>query len=312
MPDGGNILMTVVVCTSDRLAFLRKAVASVLPQLGADSELLVVDNGSTDGTAEFLAGLAAHPGARFCREEQAGLSIARNTALREARGEFVIFLDDDAVADAGWLAGYGNFFSRLPHAKVGGAGGAVEPDFEVPPPGWMPACNIPEPETSRACKPAVESPWGCNVAVRREAALAAGGFNPRLGHRGKISGAYEEIDLQERIQRAGWEYWWVKGAGVRHFVEARRHMSLGWMLSSSFRMGRCRAQRRLGQLKKGRVKFSLVRVLVGPFHFLANAILALVSWPFGGGRNAAAAAARACGIAGFTWELLCAPGGRAD
>jgi glycosyltransferase involved in cell wall biosynthesis len=308
----GDPLITISICTYNRAAFLQKTLAALLPQLAGDTELLLVDNASTDSTPAFLAGLAGRPAVKICREEKLGLSLARNTALAAASGEFVIFLDDDALVQPGWLAGYQKFFSHPPNDRLGGAGGAVEPEFEIPPPAWVwqgTGC-VPEPGQDRVCAPG-DNPWGCNFAVRRAAAIAAGGFNPVLGHRGNMSGAYEEVELLDRVRRAGYEVWWVANVGVRHFIEAKR-LRLAAQLSAAFRMGGCRAVRRLDALPGARQRtvFTAGRVLIAPFHCLLNVLLAALSFPFRGGAVTARALVHAASITGLTCKLVTRTFGR--
>ena len=89
--------MSVVVPTYDRERVLPRALDSALAQTYEDFEVLVVDDGSTDGTAGLVAEYAARDGrVRYLRQPQnAGVSAARNRGIREARGEFVAFLDSD-------------------------------------------------------------------------------------------------------------------------------------------------------------------------------------------------------------------------
>src|SRR2546426_8522794 len=105
--SGPDPLVTVAICTRNRAAFLEKAVHSVLRQITDNTEVLIVDNASTDETPKMAAQLAAtNSCVTVCRENELGLSAARNTALVKARGKYVIFLDDDAVAEQGWLEAY--------------------------------------------------------------------------------------------------------------------------------------------------------------------------------------------------------------
>jgi hypothetical protein len=88
-------LVSVVIATRNRLAFLREAVASVRAQTLGNWELIVVDDASSDGTAEWLGTEEACPARAIllcCRRER---SAARNAGLAQARGEWVMFLDDD-------------------------------------------------------------------------------------------------------------------------------------------------------------------------------------------------------------------------
>src|SRR5712691_580177 len=92
-------LVTVAICTRNRAPFLEQAVRSVLAQIHDDTEILIVDNASTDETPRVAAALAATNGCVTVRRELSpGIIIARNAALANARGHFVLFLDDDEVA----------------------------------------------------------------------------------------------------------------------------------------------------------------------------------------------------------------------
>jgi glycosyltransferase involved in cell wall biosynthesis/SAM-dependent methyltransferase len=88
----GLALVSVVIPCFDQAAFLDEAIESVLAQTYPHFELLVVDDGSTDNSAEVAA---RHPGVRLVRQRNRGLPAARNAGLRESAGDFVVFLDAD-------------------------------------------------------------------------------------------------------------------------------------------------------------------------------------------------------------------------
>ena len=89
--------VSVIIPTYNRSALLREAVAGVLNQSFKDVEILIVDDGSSDDTAEVVRGFGGD--VRYFRQNHAGLNAARNLALSEARGEYAALLDDDDV----WL-----------------------------------------------------------------------------------------------------------------------------------------------------------------------------------------------------------------
>jgi hypothetical protein len=97
--------ITVVLCTYNRADRLAGAVGAILAQQGADHELVVVDDGSTDDTPTVLATLD-HPRLRVVRRPNGGLSKARNTGIAAARGRWIVFIDDDDRAEPGWLASF--------------------------------------------------------------------------------------------------------------------------------------------------------------------------------------------------------------
>ncbi|HVN95735.1 MAG TPA: glycosyltransferase family 2 protein [Syntrophorhabdaceae bacterium] len=84
-------MISVVITTYNRKAFLRDAVLSVLNQDYLDKEVIVIDDGSTDNSSEVLEGLPV----RYLLKENRGISSARNKGIELARGEYIAFLDVD-------------------------------------------------------------------------------------------------------------------------------------------------------------------------------------------------------------------------
>src|SRR3954471_4782626 len=102
-----TIKVTVAIPTYNRADFLRQTLAGIAAQQFPREhfEVLVIDNNSTDHTAAVVAEFAnERPAPRYLREEKQGLDHARNRALAEARGEIVVFGDDDILVKPDWLA----------------------------------------------------------------------------------------------------------------------------------------------------------------------------------------------------------------
>ncbi len=114
---GERPLVSVVLPTRDRCGLLPRAIASVTGQTYANWELLVVNDGSTDGTAVLLAGIADQRMRSF-RGNGAGVCAARNVALAQARGRLVAYLDDDNVMHPGWLKAVVWAFEQHPATQV--------------------------------------------------------------------------------------------------------------------------------------------------------------------------------------------------
>ncbi len=85
-------MISVIIPCYNQAHFLYEAIESVLAQTHHDFEIIVVDDGSTDSTAEVAAG---HPDVRYVRQPNRGVATARNTGLRESEGEYLVFLDAD-------------------------------------------------------------------------------------------------------------------------------------------------------------------------------------------------------------------------
>jgi len=97
---------SVAVATVDNLVFLRLCLESILENPDHPSEVVVVDNGSSDGTSEYLRALVvAHPAVRpIFNRENAGFAAAMNQALAVATADVVVLLNDDAIVSPGWLS----------------------------------------------------------------------------------------------------------------------------------------------------------------------------------------------------------------
>ena len=257
-----------------------------------------MDSASTDGTSEIAARLvAANPRLTVYREEKPGISVARNTALWDAHGQYVLFLDDDETAEPDWLAAYQRFLSVPPSEKIAVVGGAVLNEYEIPLPKWANTSGTFNHGNSPKCLPHRGSLYGGNAAYRRDAALAAGMFDTQLG-RG------EDSDLMLRLQDAGHEIWWLPGAAIRHYVSAAR-MKFRWMMRGRFNDGRFIAIQRL-KLRRGgldRGFYRVARIIGAPFHALAHLLAALVTLPRSYPK-AAEHLLQACRICGIAWGML--------
>ena len=130
--------MTVAICTWNRAELLantlRKFTELSLPNQD-QWELIVVNNNSTDSTDEVLLSFKNKLPLRRIFESKPGLSNARNSAVREARGDYIIWTDDDVLVDNDWLSSYIRAFTQFPDAAV--FGGPVKPWFEGTPPEWL-------------------------------------------------------------------------------------------------------------------------------------------------------------------------------
>ncbi len=227
--------VTVAICTHDRAADLARCLASLAAQTGvarAEWDVLVVANDCSDTTVadtQLRAAAYAAP-LRVVTEPRRGLAIARNTALREARGDVVVFVDDDVTFHDGWLASWPATFQD---PSVAAAGGPIQPVFppEVPA-AFVRAVMADDPgivghyeHGDRPCpivaRGAVAHPRGGNMALRRAVALDMGGFREDLGW-GKQRIPGEETEFFQRLHRRGGTVLYVPGARVNHHLDAAR------------------------------------------------------------------------------------------
>lgn len=234
---------SVIIATWNRRKFLQRALESLEQQTCPQDcfEVIVVDNASTDDTADFLADYILRKSLplRVFREERLGISFARNAGVKQARGNLLLFLDDDARADPDWIVQYLRFFAERP-ADI--AGGKILPDWEVPPPDWM---NIPAVSGllslldygSQARKLTNEYVFGANFAMRKKVFEQLGAFCEDLGRKGADFGGGEETELQDRVRRKGGQVWYCPEARVYHWTPQSR-LQLDFLIRRSYGVGR--------------------------------------------------------------------------
>jgi glycosyltransferase involved in cell wall biosynthesis len=226
------MLLSVAVCTwnrADLLAATLEGLTRQGPLPDGDAwELVLVDNNSTDGTPAVAERFAGRLPLRYLREPEQGLSRARNRAAREARGELLVWTDDDVLVDPGWLAAYAR--AAREHADAAFFGGPIEPHWlRPPPPAWL-AANLDALGTAFALRhlgptrPITgpkEVPFGANMAIRR-AALPPEGFDAALGRVGATLASGEETALLRALLARGERGHWLEGARVRHVLPPAR------------------------------------------------------------------------------------------
>ncbi len=244
-------------------------------------------------------------GSKSGAKRNSGLSVARNTALLRSPSRWVIFLDDDAVVENDWLNAYLRFFSAPPAERIAVVGGRVFLDYETPPPRWLNAIYKYDLGSVTMRISGQAGLWGCNIAYLRQAAIEAGKFNKDLGHKGALIGAGEEIDLTQRLEKVGYEVWWLAEGQIKHSVAAER-MQWGWRLRTQFNQGRASATMQLGKIDRtpSRLIYRLGRLVVAPFHMAICLLAALFALPCHHQQISAGLLLRSIRIAGLGWQML--------
>lgn len=203
-PEAAAGLISVIVCTYNGSATLSECLASLQKLNHPDYEVLVVDDGSTEDIRRLVA---AFPEVRYVRQEHAGLSAARNRGMKEARGSILAYTDDDCLADEDWLLHLTRGFDAPEWVACGG------PNI---PPGPRNAA-----EAIVAAAPGApahvmlndleaEHLPGCNLAIRKTALEAIGGFREHYQTAG------DDVDVCWRLRDAGGKLRFQPGAMVWH------------------------------------------------------------------------------------------------
>ena len=239
IPRSTRLSISVILCTRDpdqgRLARTARALAA--QSLSAsDCEYVVVDNGSSRPLSAADLGI---PGQSFrvLREERPGLTPARLAGIAAARGDVLVFVDDDNVLDPGYLAAARDAFAV--DASLAAAGGPIVPEYETPPPAWMrefePLLALRDLGSApRRARGGPRVPWpdfapvGAGLCIRRSAAeayareVASDSARAALDRRGGTLTSGGDNDLVFTALRAGGDVAYLPSLRLTHLIPAKR------------------------------------------------------------------------------------------
>jgi len=231
--------VSILICTRNRVEPLRQTLASVaqldVPE-GLRPECIVVDNAATDGTAEMARAFTLpNMPLRLVGEHRPGASHARNTALREATGDIILFTDDDIRLPKDWIAGMCKpILAGTADAVAGRV--VLAPHLQRP---WMQPFH-------RAILAATdfldeENPsemFGASMAFSRAVLDAVPVFDPELGP-GAL-GTAEDTLFSWQLREAGYRIVLARDVVVEHHPDEAR-LSRAAYIAAAGRLGRCRA-----------------------------------------------------------------------
>lgn len=248
-PDSGPLRFTVVIPTFNRARLLAGAVESLLQQTldPLAFEIIVVDNGSSDGTREMVEKLldaSTQHTIRYLYIPEPGGGVARRAGAASARGEWVAYMDDDARASPGWL----QTAAELLHERhdLSGMGGPIHPFFLADKPAWFQdAYEIRTWGNTPRFLDKDEAFAGANMLFPRELLTKLGEAMPGFGMVGNMMHFGEDTILFEQA----WElleqakFYYHPKLIMYHAVPAR-NMDTGYILRRQFSIGAGNYRRR--------------------------------------------------------------------
>ena len=220
--------ISAVICTHNRVDCLQACIDSLRDQSidPTSYEILVIDNGSTDGTKQLCESSGDIANFRYFLEPIPGLSQARNRGLQEASGAYIGYIDDDATAETQWLEKALESFKIDPTPDW--VGGSVTLVWEEDPPSWLTEYYygalgwVDWGSEARFLNPASEWLVGCNSLFRRKTLEDLGGFDVRLGRKKDLLLSGEEVQIHHKIRVAGGGFYYHPAVHVRHQVSKAR------------------------------------------------------------------------------------------
>jgi glycosyltransferase involved in cell wall biosynthesis len=226
--------LTVAIPTYNGASRLPEVLNALQSQVGTENlrwEVIIVDNNSTDNTAEVVRSYQAARSPffqlRYVLETQQGAAFARLKAVKEARGNAIGFLDDDTIPASDWVAAACAFAEK--HPKAGAFGSQVHGDYEVEPPENFEKIASFFAITERGDLPHLYDPKlkilppSAGLVVRRQAWLENVPERPFLmGRSNRSILNSEDLEVVLYIQNAGWEIWYNSKMHLYHKIPKQR------------------------------------------------------------------------------------------
>ena len=221
---------TVAICTYNRVDLLKLCIESLnnLNFHKNEFEVLVVDNNSTDSTAEICGKIPeVYPelNFRYIVEKQQGVGYTRTRCAKEAAGEIVAYIDDDCLAEVNWLKEIVAFYGEHPEAMS--TGGRIVPKYLVPVADWFGKyfwglVGNYDLGTEVFQMKGVRYPSGANMHFRKVAFERYGYFDGNLGRSGKSLMAGEEKAMYLKLIKNNEKVFYLPHVIVYHHVEGNK------------------------------------------------------------------------------------------
>lgn len=240
---------SIIVCTYNRADSLKETLHALQRQelltILHEWEVIVVDNNSNDHTRQVVEDIQRRWSIlRYEFEESQGLSFARNHGIACAKGEIILFTDDDVLPEPTWLE---TTLLGMESYQADACGGYIAPIWETPPPSWLTerfygflAIKTDRSDDYPIVNPK-QIPFGANMAFRKSVFQTVGLFDTGRGRKGKTLASGEDEDLFERILSAGLKAVFLGRSRVHHKVESFR------LTKSYFRRWRFQTSRNLAE-----------------------------------------------------------------
>ena len=224
-------MLTLVICTYNRDKYLYNCLKSIAENdfPFAKYEIILINNNSTDNTEnECTRFQNDFPQVNFSYfvEKNQGLSFARNRGIDEAKGDVLVFLDDDAFVGNDYLKNLYENLNEYPNCSA--FGGKITPVFEsVETPKWLSKWTYSWVSAIDLGKNIQEFnggkyPIGANMGIKADILHKTGNFNTKLGRSKKNLMAGEEKDIFNRIKNAGGRIYYFPDIAVQHVIPQQR------------------------------------------------------------------------------------------
>jgi len=235
-------VLTVLLATKNRIQILLEVLESYCKLAAPASgwKLVIVDNGSTDGTFDIVCRFATRLPLHVIREPKQGKNSALNKGIELAEGDLIVLTDDDAFPSPDWLVQLRKVADEQVDYSI--FGGVVKPHWEISPPSWAqwidlgPTFTVTDPTLEEGPIEA-HHVFGPNMAIRMSTFQAGARFDSTIGPNGSNYAMGSETELVLRLASQGHKAWHAKDAVVGHYIR-REQLDLHWVFQRGVRFGR--------------------------------------------------------------------------
>ncbi len=291
------MIITILICTYNRCESLRETLDSLKTLEHCkyfDHEIIIIDNNSKDKTKEVICSYMPKFDGRlkYILEQNQGLSYARNRGIKEAKGQIIVFTDDDVIVDKKWLINIVNCFKKY---SCDGVCGRIMPLYSKKIPQWIkdyrhllsgPIVSHDYGEGDKIYGNEKINPFvGANMAYKKECFVKYGLFDTNIGVGKGMLG--EDTDFFRRVFNNKGILYYCGSAMLLHKVDLNR-TKISYILNYFFKMGRSELAMEYDQMVKENVVFyfgiprflikSLLINLIGVIYHLSNMEMLIKKW----------------------------------
>lgn len=255
---------SILIATYNRAELLKETLDNLIFILNDNlslnkNEIIIIDNNSRDNTMDIVSEYTTkYDFVKYIKEENQGLSFARNAGCNAALNENLVFLDDDVEVHKEWLQ---NLLEGFDAKEIAAIGGKVEP-FKIAIPSWLPQEYYFLASVSDLGEKRIkcQSIMGGNCVIKKSVLKQVGMFNTSLGRTGKLLLGGEEIELYLRIVKAGYDIYYEPSAVVYHKIENKLNQK--YIIDYSYWLGVSVAKLELFQKMYFRFFIKYIRALL--------------------------------------------------
>lgn len=273
-------MISVIVSTYNREKYLVNCLNSVVAQNASkeDWELIIVNNKSTDSTAIIIKNFVEEHKSKnvltFLETNQ-GLSYARNRGVKEASGNYFVFIDDDAFLDINYIKELKTYLNNYNNEMLA-FGGKIKPFLEAPLPNWMtkylmPLMSVIDLGNEVKLFKNSKYPIGANMGFSKALLDKVGLFNVKLGRSAKNLMGGEEKDLFFRIKELGAPIYYFPNVFVHHVIPESR-LNLKFIKNQALGIG---ISEKIRTKNEGTTNY-IYRIIIELYKWIATIFLSLL------------------------------------